>query len=80
MLKQNKFDEVQQWVVENQEGEPTALLRKIYDSLSEMLEPESVPGAVVIISDYSYKSTLVSDQEINLVACMVELMANCEFR
>ena len=80
LLKQKKFDEVQQWVVENQEGEPTALLRKIYDSLSEMLEPESVPGAVVIISDYSYKSTLVSDQEINLVACMVELMANCEFR
>ena len=80
LLKQNRFDEVRQWVVENQEGEPTALLRKIYDSLSEMLEPESVPGAVVIISDYSYKSTLVSDQEINLVACMVELMANCEFR
>ena len=80
LLKQNQFDEVRQWVVENQEGEPTALLRKIYDSLSDMLEPESVPGAVLIISDYSYKSTLVSDQEINLVACMVELMANCEFR
>ncbi len=80
LLKQNQFDEVRQWVVENQEGEPTALLRKIYDSLSEMLEPESVPGAVLIIADYSYKSTLVSDQEINLVACMVEIMANCEFR
>jgi DNA polymerase III delta prime subunit len=80
LLKQNQFDEVRQWVVENQEGEPTALLRKIYDSLSDMLEPESVPGAVLIIADYSYKSTLVSDQEINLVACMVELMANCEFR
>jgi len=80
LLKQNQFDEVRQWVVENQEGEPTALLRKIYDSLSEMLEPESVPGAVLIIADYSYKSTLVSDQEINLVACMVELMGNCEFR
>ena len=80
LLKQNQFDEVRQWVVENQEGEPTVLLRKIYDSLSDMLEPESVPGAVLIIADYSYKSTLVSDQEINLVACMVELMANCEFR
>ena len=67
-------------MVENQEAEPTALLRSIYDSLSDMLKPESVPGAVVIISDYSYKSTLVSDQEINLVSCLVELMANCEFR
>ena len=80
LLKKKKFDEVRQWVVENQESEPTTLLRKIYDSLSDMLKPKSVPTAVVIISDYSYKSTLVSDQEINLVSCLVELMANCEFR
>ena len=80
LLKKKKFDEVRQWVVENQESEPTTLLRKIYDSLSDMLKPKSVPTAVVIISDYSYKSTLVSDQEINLVSCLAELMTNCEFR
>ena len=80
LLKKKKFDEVRQWVVENQESEPTTLLRKIYDSLSDMLKPKSVPTAVVIISDYSYKSSFVTDQEINLVSCLAELMTNCEFR
>ena len=63
----------------NLDNEPTVLLRQIYDSLSEMLKSESIPETIVIISDYSYKSAFVVDQEINLVSRLVELMANCEF-
>lgn len=79
LLRKKKFDDVRQWVVANLDNEPTVLLRQIYDSLSEMLKSESIPEAIVIISDYSYKSAFVVDQEINLVSCLVELMANCEF-
>lgn len=80
LLRKKKFEDVRNWVVENQDNEPTVILRQIYDSLSDMLKPDSVPGAVVIIADYSYKTAFVSDQEINLVSCLVELMANCEFK
>ena len=70
LLRNKKFDDVRQWVVANLDNEPTVLLRQIYDSLSEMLKSESIPEAIVIISDYSYKSAFVV-QEINLVSCLV---------
>lgn len=80
LLKQKKFDGIQSWTRENLDSDPTDLFREIYDSLSEILKSESIPEAVVIIADYSYKSSHVSDQEINLNACLVELMRKCEFK
>ena len=56
------------------------IFRKLYDSLSGYLKPQSVPQAVLIIADYQYKSAFVADQEINLVACLTEIMVECEFK
>ena len=56
-----------------------SVYRKIYDKLYEVLAKSSIPQAVLIIADYQYKSAFVADQEINLVACLIELMAECEF-
>ena len=80
LLQDKSFDEMCQWVLDNLDNDPPLLLRKIYDSLSTILTSESLPSAVVIIADYSYKSAFVADQEINLVACLAELMASCEFK
>ena len=55
------------------------LFRQIYDSLSKKLRKESVPQAVLTVADYQYKSAFVAAQEINMVACLTELMINCEF-
>jgi len=55
------------------------LFRKIYDSLNTILKPSSVPEAIMILADYQYKAAFVSDQEINLVACLSELMARAEY-
>ena len=55
------------------------MYRKIYDKLYEVVSKGSIPQAVLIIADYQYKSAFVADQEINLVACLIELMAECEF-
>ncbi len=60
-------------------NDPTSVYRKIYDELYSVSEKSSIPQAVLIIADYQYKSAFVADQEINLVACLVELMAECEF-
>jgi len=79
-LKGKKFSEVRKWTNSNMDIHITISLRKLYDSLSAHLKPQSVPQAVLIIADYQYKSAFVVDQEINLVACLTEIMVECEFK
>lgn len=79
-MKIRDFSGVRKWVVNNLDNSQTELFRKIYDSLYESLAPSSVPEAVLVLAEYQYKSSFVADQEINLVACMTELMMRCEFK
>jgi hypothetical protein len=58
----------------------SVVFRKIYDSLYDIALPASIPSAVLILADYSYKAAFVADKEINMVACMTELLANIEFK
>jgi DNA polymerase III delta prime subunit len=78
-LKEGNFGEMRKWVVANSDIEPARIYRKIYDSLYEYFKPDSIPQAVVIISKYQYQSAFVADQEINLVACLTEIMVDCEY-
>jgi DNA polymerase III delta prime subunit len=79
-LKNKEFNSVRQWVVESLDNDPNVILRKIYDSLSQVLSGKSVPQLVLIIAEYQYKSSFVADQEINLLACMTQIMVECEFK
>ena len=78
-MKDRNFKEVRKWVVENIDNDPVMMYRKLYDSASEYLKPESVPSLVLIVAEYSYKSAFVADQEVNLVACLTEIMSECAF-
>ena len=78
-LREKSFQKMRQWVVSNVDNDPATVYRKIYDTLYDVLEKSSIPPAVLIIADYQYKAAFVADQEINLVACLVELMGECEF-
>jgi replication factor C small subunit len=79
-LKDKNFTEVRKWVVSNLDNDTTAILRKIYDSLYDNLVPASIPAAVLVIAKYQYQGSFVADQEINLLACLTELMCECEFK
>lgn len=79
-LKDKNFAEMRKWVVLNSDIDPAQIYRKIYDSLYNYLKPESIPQAVVTLAEYQYKSAFVADQEINLVACLTEMMVDCEFK
>tara|TARA_Y100000034_G_scaffold66181_1_gene79874 strand:- start:319 stop:1269 length:951 start_codon:yes stop_codon:yes gene_type:complete len=79
-MKNKDFTNARKWAVENLDNSPTELFRKIYDGLYENLTSSSIPQAVLILAEYQYKSAFVADQEINLVACIVELMMGCEFK
>ena len=79
-LKQKKFTEVRKWSVQNLDNDPIRIFRTIYDTLYDYLSPTAIPQAVLILADYQYKSAFVADQEINLVACLTEIMCECEFK
>lgn len=79
-LKEKDFKSMRAWVVDNVDLEPAAIFRKIYDNMVEYAKPASVPQVVLILADYQYKDAFVADHELNLVACMTELMANCEWK
>mgnify|MGYP003665521626 CR=1 FL=1 len=79
-MKSKDFTSCRKWVVENLDNAPTELFRKMYDGMYDHLTSSSIPQAVLILAEYQYKSAFVADQEINLVACIVELMMGCEFK
>jgi len=79
-LKKKDFNETRKWVVNNLSVAPADLFRIIYDSSKEHLHPQSVPQAILLLAGYQYKSAFVADQEINMVACLTEIMATCKFK
>jgi DNA polymerase III delta prime subunit len=79
-IKTKRFTDMRKWVATNIDNDPVKLFRKIYDALYDVLEPQSIPQAVIIIADYSYKNAFVVDQEVNIVACLTELMMECRWK
>jgi DNA polymerase III delta prime subunit len=78
-LKDRNFRDMRQWVAQNGNEDAARLYRKIYDHLYEILKKETIPPAVLILAKYQYQAAFVADQELNLTACLTELMADCEF-
>lgn len=79
-LKQRQFSDMRSWVGKHSNNDSSAIFRKIYDSLYDILSEDSIPFAILILAKYQYQSAHVSDQEINLVACLTEIMAECTFK
>ena len=79
-LKEKNFPEVRKWVVSNMDNDTTVLMRRIYDACYTSLENNSVPAAVLVLAKYQYQAAFVADQEINMLACLTELMVECEFK
>jgi len=77
-LKSKDFSAIRKWVA-TCDLDANTLFRQLYDALYDIMKPQSIPQAVLIIADYQYKNAFVADPEINLVACLTELMANCEY-
>ena len=79
-LKDKNFPEVRKWVNNNMDNDTTVLLRRIYDNLYTSLVPATIPAAVLVLAKYQYQAAFVADQEINMLACLTEIMVECEFK
>jgi DNA polymerase III delta prime subunit len=79
-LKDKDFASCRKWVANNLDNDPTKVYRKLYDSLYELLKPNSVPQLVLHLAKYQYQAAFVPDHEINMIACLTEIMVDCEFK
>lgn len=79
-IKVKDFKRMRQWVADNMDTEPAAIFRKIYDNMYEYIDPKSIPQLVLILADYQYKNAFVADHELNLVACLTEIMAGVQIK
>ena len=80
MMKKKEFTNVRKWVVDNLDNDSDKLFRSIYDNLYEFVDPSSIPHVVVALGEYQYKAAFVADQEINMLACLTEIMVRAKFK
>lgn len=79
--KQKDFNKMRKWVADTiHTSDAQDIYRKVYDTMSEYLQPQSIPLVVLKIADYQYKNVHVADQEVNMVAFFTEVMVDCEFQ
>jgi DNA polymerase III delta prime subunit len=79
-LQNKDFASARKWVINNLDNDAARIFRSLYDTLYEHLKPNSVPQLVLILAKYQYQSAFVADHEINLMACLTEIMVECEFK
>jgi len=79
-LKNKDFTNVRKWVSMNLDNDPTRVYRKFYESFYEELQPQSVPQLVLHLAKYQYQAAFVADQEVNMIACLTEIMVDCDFK
>lgn len=79
-MKEKEFAEVRKWVARNSDTDSVSLFRQIYDASNTFMEPSSIPQLVLTLSEYQYKAAFVADHELNVMAALTEIMANCKFK
>ena len=80
LLKDKNFTEVRKWVAKQTDADTTSLFRELYDTASANMDPNSIPQLVLTLADYQYKAAFVADHELNIMAALTEVMANCKFK
>ncbi len=80
ILKNKEFTKLRRWVLENGDNDETEVYRKIYEGLGDYLKPQSVPAVILILANYQYKAAFAADSEINMMACLTEMMMEAEFK
>ena len=80
LMKDKDFTNVRKWVGKNSDSDTVALFRELYDTSVTYMVPESIPSLVLVLADYQYKAAFVADHELNIMAALTEIMANCKFK
>ena len=80
VMKTRDFPKLRKWTVDNIDKDPPQLMRELYTNFLNYMDPKSYPIMIMILAKYSYQSAFVADQEINMIACLTEIMGECKFK
>lgn len=80
LMKEKDFTNVRKWVGKNSDSDTVAMFRELYDTSVNYMVAESIPSLVLVLADYQYKAAFVADHELNIMAALTEVMANCKFK
>lgn len=78
-MKKRDFTSLRKWIATN-DVDPNTIFREIFDSLTDIVVPSTIPNAVLLMADYQYKHAFVADPQINLMAFFLEMMQSVEFK
>ena len=79
MIKKQEFTGIRKWIVDNSDIETASLYRSLYKHASKNMKAASIAQMILILAKYQYQAAFVVDHEINNVACLVELMTDCDW-
>jgi DNA polymerase III delta prime subunit len=79
-LKVKDFSQMRKWVVNNIDQDTPVIIRKLYNTMSDYIKPQTIPAAILILAEYQFKDAWVADKELNMVACLTEVMSTVEFK
>jgi len=79
-LKAKDFSQMRKWVVNNIDQDTPVIIRKLYNTMTEYIKPQTIPAAILILAEYQFKDAWVADKELNMVACLTEVMSTVEFK
>jgi len=79
-LKVKDFSQMRKWVVNNIDQDTPVIIRKLYNTMSDYIKPQTIPLAILILAEYQFKDAWVADKELNMVACLTEVMSTVEFK
>ena len=80
LMKEKDFTAVRSWVAKNSDADTATLFRQFYDQATNTLAPASIPQMILLLADYQYKAAFVADHELNIMAALTEIMAQCQFK
>lgn len=80
LMKEKDFIEVRKWVAKQSDADTATLFREFYDTATQHIEPNSIPQLVLLLADYQFKAAFVADHELNIMAALTEIMAQCKFK
>lgn len=77
MLKHKKFTDLRTWVADNGDIDGQFFYRSLYDLGNKRMDASSAAQMVITLGEYQEKHSRVADKEINMMACLTEIMSSC---
>lgn len=79
-LKAKDFPKLRRWVGQNSDNDSVMIIRALYDKMSDIFTPNTMPVLVLLQGKYLEYAKGCQDHEINLAAFLTEVMVECEVK